>query len=104
MEDFSLYYQIVIILQFLLDCCNILAGESRYDAVNKRGVYTAGFFEPSLEFITQLPQFDVLIDSFFQFMAVQEDKFAGEDNQTFALVTVESLETTVQQLSELARI
>ena len=95
-EDFGLYYQIIIILQFFLNCCNILARESRNNTVNKRSVHTTCFFKPSLEFITQLPQFDILVDGFFQFVTVQEDKFAREDNQTFALITVECLETMIQ--------
>ena len=95
MEDFSLDHQVIVILQFFFDSCNILAGESRNYTVYQRSIYTTGFFKPSLKFFAQIPQLNVLIDRFFQFVTIQENKFAREDNQAFCLVAIECLKTMI---------
>ena len=95
MEDFSLDHQVIVILQFFFDSCNILAGKSRNYTVYQRSIYTTGFFKPSLKFFAQIPQLNVLIDRFFQFVTIQENKFAREDDQAFCLVTIECLKTMI---------
>ena len=45
-----------------------------------------------------------MIDCLLQLVAIQEDEFAREDNQSFALVAVECLEAVIQQLCQFARI
>ena len=104
MEDFSLYNHVVIILQFFLDSGNVLTRESRNNTVYQCSINATSLFEPGLEFIAQVPQFDILVNGFFQFMAVQEDQLTRENDQTLCHITVESLETMVQQLSQFARI
>ena len=104
MEDFCLYHQIVIILQFFFNSSDIFAGESRHNTVYQSSIDTTSFLKPLLEVFTQVPQINILIDGFFQFMAVQENQFARENYQTFALVTIERFITVIQQLGQFARI
>ena len=54
--------------------------------------------------VKEYGQVDILINRFFQLVAIQEDQFARENDQTFRLVTVECFKTMIQQLSQLARI
>ena len=83
MENFSLNDHVVVVLKFFLNGINFLARESRNDTVYQGSIYTAGFFEPILEILAQVPQIDVLIYCFLQLMSVQENQFARENNQTF---------------------
>ena len=94
---------------FLLNLRNLLARAARNDAVYQSGAYIAVLCEPGLELLVirsevVFPQFDVLVDTFFQVMSVQENQFARHDDKAFALVALERLETTEQQLGQLARI
>ena len=100
MEDFSLNNQVIIVLQFFFDSSNIFARESRNNTVYQCCIYATSFFKPSLELITQVPQFNILINSFFQLMSIQENKFARENNQTLCFITIECFETMIQQLSQ----
>ena len=109
MEDFGLYNQVVGITDFLLNLRDFLTREARNDTVYQSSAYVAVLCEPGLELLVIcaeviFPQFDVLVDAFFQVMAVQENQFARHDDKTFALVALESFETTVQKLSQFARI
>jgi len=104
MENFSLYNEVVIILYFFFNSIDILTRESGNDTVYQCRIYSASFLKPSLEFIAKIPQVDILINRFFQLVAIQEDQFARENDQTFRLVTVECFKTMIQQLSQLARI
>jgi glucuronate isomerase len=83
---------------------DIFAGESRHNTVYQSSIDTTSFLKPLLEVFTQVPQINILIDGFFQFMAVQENQFARENYQTFALVTIERFITVIQQLGQFARI
>ena len=100
----GLYYQVVVVLQFLFDCVDIFAGESRYDAVYQRCIYAASLLEPLFEVVTEVPQLYVLVNSLFQLVTVQEDKLTGEDDKTLAHVAIESFVATVEQLCQLAGI
>ena len=99
-ENFGLYHQVVVILQFFFDSGNIFAGESRYDTVYERSIYAASLFEPFFEIFTEVPQFDILIDGFFQFMAIEENKFAGKDDKALGLIAIECFITVIKQLSQ----
>ena len=55
MENFSLHYQIVIVLYLFFYSGNVFAGESWNDTVHQCCIHTAGFLKPSSELITQLP-------------------------------------------------
>jgi len=103
-KDFSLHNKVIIVLYLFLDSSNILARKSRNDTVYQCRIYSTSFLKPSLEFIAKIPQVDILINRFFQLVAIQEDQFARENDQTFRLVTVECFKTMIQQLSQLARI
>ncbi len=96
MENFSLNNQIIIILQFFFDSSNILARESRNNTVYQCCIYTTSFFKPSFKLITQVPQFNILINCFFQLMTIQENKLARENNQTFCLITIECFKTMIE--------
>ena len=109
MEDFGLHNQVVGITDFFLNLCYLFTREARNDAVHQSSAHVAVLREPGLELLiicTEIffPQFDVLVDTFFQMMSVQENQFARHDDETFALVAFEGFETTVQQLGQLARI
>ena len=78
MEDFGLYNQVVGITDFLLNLRNLLTREARNDAVYQSGAYITILCKPSLELLiicteVVFPQFDVLVDTFFQMVSVQED-------------------------------
>jgi hypothetical protein len=51
-----------------------------------------------------LPEIDILVDCLLQLISVQEDQFAGEDDQSFAFISVESFEAVIKQLGQFARI
>ena len=109
MEDFGLYNEVVRITDFLLDLRNLFTWETRNDTVYQRSAYIAILRKPSLEFFiicTEIffPQFDVLVDTFFQMMSVQENQLTRHDDKSFGLVTLESFETAIQQLGQFARI
>ena len=40
-EDFALYNEVVLILELVLNCSNVLAGESGYNTVNEGCINTA---------------------------------------------------------------
>ena len=103
-EVLSLYDEVVAIANLLLNLGNLLAGEARNDAVYESCIDTARLVEPLLEVSRQLPQLDVLIDAFFQHVAIEEDELAGEDDETLGGVTVKGLPTAIEQLDEFARI
>ena len=82
MEGLGLYHEVVAIRDLLLNLSNLLAGEARYDTVHECSIHAACLFEPFLEVGTEVPQFNILIDAVLQHVAIQEDKFAREDDQT----------------------
>ena len=103
-EDFSLDYEVVAILQLFLDSCDVFARESRNDSVYEGCIDSASLFEPSLEVVTEFPEFDVLIDSLFELMSIEEDEFAREDYKSFREVSAEGLVAAIEELRELSRI
>ena len=104
MEVLGLYDEVVAIADLLLNLGNLLAGEARNDTVYEGSVNTAALVEPLLEVCGQLPQLDVLIDAILQYVTVEENELAGEDDQTLRGITVESLVAAIQQLNQLTRI
>ena len=99
-ENFGLFHQVVVICNFSLIAAISLRGRSRYDTVYEHSVSRAFTFEPFFEIFTEVPQFDILIDGFFQFMAIEENKFAGEDDKALGLIAIECFITVIKQLSQ----
>ena len=109
MEGLGLYYQVVFVSYFLLNISYFLTWEAWYDTVNQGSANVVVLGEPLLERLIVFaqilfPQFDILVDTFLQVVSVEEDQLAGHDNQTFSGVSIEGLETTVEQLHQLTRI
>ena len=108
-ECFTLHNEIVSITNLLLNLCNLLARETRNDAVNKCCTHIIIISEPLLESSIVrtkvfLPQFNVLVNALLQVMSVQENQFTRHDDQSLVSSTVECLETAIEQLRQLARI
>ena len=103
-EGLSLYHEVVAIAYLLLNLCNLLAWESRHDAVNECCVYTAAVVKPSLKLLWQFPELYIFVDAVFQYMSVEEYQLAREDDESLCRIAVEGLPTTIEQLHELAGI
>jgi hypothetical protein len=77
-EDFCLNHQIVGISGTLLQAGDVLAWETGHDAVNEGSADVAVLVEPFLEALVILaevilPEFDVLLDTILEVMAIKED-------------------------------
>ena len=109
MEDFSLHHHVIDIAGSFLQPPDILAGETGHDAVNQRGADVVVFDEPVFEPLVVLaeilfPELNVLQDALLEVMAVEENQLTGEEDKSFSGIAVEGLDTTVEQLGELAGI
>ena len=107
MEDFALHDEVVGIANLLLNLCDFLARESRNDAVNECCANVVVLGEPLLELgivlaEVVLPEFDVLIDALLEVVSIEEDELTRHDDKSLRLIALESLETTIEQLNELA--
>jgi hypothetical protein len=108
-EDLSLYHEVVSIAGTLLKLCDVLAWETRNDTVNEGSANVAVLVEPFLELLVVLakvilPEFDVLLDAVLEVMAIEEDQLARHDDKALLRIALEGLETTIEELGELARI
>ena len=104
MEDLTLYNEIVLESDALVDLIDGVLWISWNNAVHQSAVYSACLLEPCLEALTEIPEVDVLIDALLEFLAVKEDKLAWEDDESLAHVTIEMLVSAIQKLGQLARI
>ena len=57
----------------------LVAGVTRYDAVDERIAPEVLFVEPALEFFGERPEGDVLVNAFFQLVCVIVDQLDGEE-------------------------
>ena len=104
MEGLGLYNEVVAITDLLLNLLDLVAGEAWHDTVYECSIDATSLLEPLLEVGTQVPQVDILIDAILQHMAIEEDQLTREDDQALGRITVERLETTIEQLNQFARI
>ena len=104
MEYFSLYNQIVLIADALMDLLYGILRIAWNDTVNQSAVYSACLLEPCLESFTKVPQLDILINTFLEFLSVKENQFARKYDEAFCHVTVEVLISAVKKLCKLSRI
>ena len=104
MEDLGLVQKMILVSCALAEFGSIVTWISGDDAVNQGAVHTAGLLEPVLEVLTEFPKFDVLVDALLQVLAVQEDKLAGEDDESLAHIALEILIAMIEQLDEFTRI
>ena len=102
MEDFTLYHEIVLISDTLMNLLYGILRITRHNTVNEGTIYSAGLLEPCLEFLAELPELDVLVDALLEFLAVKEDKLAWENDESLAHVAVEMLVSVIQKLCEFA--
>ena len=106
-EGFALYDEIVGIAHFLLYLCYLLAWESGDDAVDECGADIVVVGEPVFKGLVVgseviFPEFDVLVDALLEVVAIEEDEFAGHDDESLVGSSAEGLEATVEELCELA--
>ena len=101
-EDLGLHHQAVLISDALQNLVDGILGISGHDTVHEGAVHSAGVLEPVFESFRKLPQLDVFLYAFFQFLSVQEDKLAGEDDQSLVGSALEVLPAVVQELDQLA--
>ena len=104
MEYFSLYNQIVLIADALMDLPDGILRIAGDYTVDQCTVYAARLLEPCLETFPEVPQLDILINTFLELLSVKEDQFARKYDEAFSHVTVEVLISAVKKLSELSRI
>ena len=88
-ENLSLHYKLVIVSYAFMDLVDGILRVSRHDAVNERAINATCLFEPCLEAFFKVPELDILMNAFFQMLAIEEDKFAWKDYQTFGCISVE---------------
>ena len=105
MENFGLHHHVIGIANALLDIGNLFARETGYDAIDQCSANVAVFGEPVLELLiigTEIifPKFNVLVDTLFQVVTIEEDKFARHDNQSLGFISFEGFEATIKQLSQ----
>ena len=105
-EDLGLYHQVVAIASTLLELVDVLAWEARNDAVNEGCADVVVLEEPVLELLVVLaevlfPELDVLLDALLEVVTVEEDELTRHEDEALLGVTVECLETTIEQLSQL---
>ena len=108
-EGFALYDEVVGIGDALLNVSNFLTWEAGNDTIDEGGADVAVVGEPLEEVRivvgkVGLPEFYVLKDALFEFMAIEEDEFAGHDDESLGGVGIEGLEAMVEELCEFARI
>ena len=108
-ENLGLNNQVVCITHFLLNSCDILAGEARNDTVYQRCANVVVFLKPLLEALVIcthifFPEFDIFADAIFQVVSVQEYQLARHQDKSLGRAAVEGLITTEKQLNQLAGI
>ena len=89
MEYLALHYKIVLESYAFMDLVDGILRVSRHDAVNERAINATCLLEPCLESFFKVPELDILMNAFFQMLAIEEDKFAWKDYQTFGCISVE---------------
>ena len=89
MENLSLHYKLVIVSYAFMDLVDGILRISGNYAVNKSAINATCLFEPCLEAFFKVPELDILMYAFFQMLAIEEDKFAWKDYQTFGCISVE---------------
>ena len=97
-EDFSLYDEIVLITDLILDFYDILTWEARYDAVNESSAYIVVLLKPLRESLclfakVRSPKFDILADAVLEVMSIEEDELTRHDDKALSRITVECVET-----------
>ena len=86
MEDLALYNEVVLISYALVDLVDGILRIARNNAVHECAVYSACCLEPCLESFSEFPEVDILIDALLEFLSVEEDEFARENDKTLCLV------------------
>ena len=104
MEYFTLHDKIIAETDTLMYLVDGILRIARNDTVNKSAVYSASLFKPRLEAFSEVPEVDILIDAFLEFLTVKEDQLTWEDDESLALVTIEMVVSVIKELGELARI
>ena len=103
-EDFCLDYDLVVIAYPFVNLVDGVLRIAWYDAVHEGAIYSASFFEPLFESVSELPELYILVYAFLEFPSVEENEFAREDDETFGKVTVEMEVSVIEKLGELAGI
>ena len=88
-ENLSLHYKLVIVSYAFMDLVDGILRISGNYAVNKSAINATCLLEPCLEAFFKVPELDILMYAFFQMLAIEEDKFAWKDYQTFGCISVE---------------
>ena len=95
-EGLCLYNEVVAITDLLLNLLDLITWEAWNNTVYECSVNAASLLEPLLEISTKVPKFDILIDTILQYVTIQEDQLAREDNESLRGIAIESLITTIQ--------
>ena len=103
-EDFTFHHKVVLEPDTLMDLIDGILRISRYDTVYECAIYSTSLLEPSLEALSEVPEFHVLIYTFLQFLAVKEYQLTRKDDETLGKVAVEMLISAIKELSKLSRI
>jgi len=94
-EDFSCVHDVVFVAVFFVQRGGFCSGEAGYDAINEGGAEGVFFLEPLDKVLAEVPLGRVFQDAFFQFFSVVVYQFAGEDEEAFARLAAEGLESVV---------
>ena len=105
-EALSLYYEVVLVTNLLLDFLDGVAWEARNDTVNECCANVAVVGKPLLETLVVsthifLPKLDILVDAFLQVVTVQENQLTRHQDHTLGRIALEELVTVEQQLNQL---
>ena len=102
MEDLAFYHKVVLETYAFMYLIDGILRISWHDTVYKCAVHSAGLFEPCPEAFSEIPEVDVLIYALLEFLAIEEDKFARKDDESFPHIAIEVLVSVIQELGELA--
>ena len=103
-EDFTLYDEIVIVADTLMNLLDGILRITRNDTVHKSTINSTSLLKPSLEALTKIPKIDILINTLLKFLTIKEDKLARKDDQSLILVAIEMIISAIKKLGKLARI
>ena len=102
MEYLTFHYKIVLVSYALVDLVYRILRIARNDTVNEGAIDSASLLKPFLEAVAKLPEVDVLIDAFLEFLAIEEDKLARKNDESLGHIALEMLISVIKKLGKLA--
>ncbi len=103
-KDFAGVQYLIDIAVLLIDLVSLCTRIAGYNAVYQRGTEGVFLLNPLDEVIAQIPLTSIAHNAFLQFLAVVVNQLTSKNDEAFAWLSAELLETTIQELGKLCRI